>query len=253
MAVTELDSFVKKFYQLWNAGHVAHLDVDSYAGKAWVGLRVQLGHAPGPLHQQVHQHHKKSDSPSRQRRRARRAAARVDGVDAENATNPPTTEVIVIQETVKVSNEDCEVAEEAASDNNEIVPAAAAEEAVAAGFDCSTCGKTYKTERGLNSHGRQAHKSIPQFDGTSDELELPFIFESEFAKEDVLYTLEEVLTDEINVELISRTKVDDDIRSGDYVFSIRVSPPNMDWNWPVMNTIQREVLKNLRNGSSSCC
>jgi len=119
--------------------------------------------------------------------------------------------------------------------------------------DCSTCGKTYKTERGLNSHGRQAHKSIPQFDGTSDELELPFIFESEFAKEDVLFTLEEVLTDEINVELISRTKVDDDIRSGDYVFSIRVSPPNMDWNWPVMNTIQREVLKNLRNGSSSCC
>ena len=185
MAVTELDTFVKKFYQLWNAGHVAH-------------LRVQLGHAPGPLHQQVHQDHKKSDSPSRQRRRARRAAARADGVDAENATNPQTTEVIVIQETVKVSNEDCEVAEEAVYDNNEIVPAAAAEEAVAAGFECSTCGKNYKTERGLNSHRRQAHKSIPQFDGTSDELELQFTFESEFAKEDVLYTLEEVLTDEIN-------------------------------------------------------
>ena len=101
----------------------------------------------------------------------------------------------------------------------------------------------YKTERDLNSHIRQAHTNSPQFDGTCDEI--PFTFESEFAKEDVLYTLEEVLTDEINVELISRTKVADDVRSADYVFSIRVCPPSMDWKWLVMNQIQREVLKNL--------
>ena len=43
MFVSELDSFILKFKQLWKAGHVAHLDVDASAGKAWVGLRVQLG------------------------------------------------------------------------------------------------------------------------------------------------------------------------------------------------------------------
>ena len=51
MFVTELDSFVSKFQQLWSAGYSAHLDLDSHAGEAWVGLRVWLGHAPpGHLH-----------------------------------------------------------------------------------------------------------------------------------------------------------------------------------------------------------
>ena len=45
---TELDTFIQKFHQLWNDGHTAHLDLDTCAGKAWVGLHVQLGHAPGP-------------------------------------------------------------------------------------------------------------------------------------------------------------------------------------------------------------
>ena len=53
MAVTEVDSFVRKFHQLWKAGLTAHLDLDTHAGGAWVGLRVQLGHVPGPLHHQV--------------------------------------------------------------------------------------------------------------------------------------------------------------------------------------------------------
>ena len=44
MAVTEVDSFVRKFHQLWKAGLTAHLDLDTHAGNAWVGLRVQLGH-----------------------------------------------------------------------------------------------------------------------------------------------------------------------------------------------------------------
>ena len=78
MSITEIDNFVKKFYQLWNAGHTAHLDVDTHAGNAWVGLRVQLGHDPGPPHHQLHHppfhHPKQRDSPSRMRRRARRAA-----------------------------------------------------------------------------------------------------------------------------------------------------------------------------------
>ena len=82
MFVNELDSFVKKFHQLWSAGHSAHLDLESHAGRPWVGLRVQLGPAPpGPLHHPLHPHqpqsfYRKPDRPSRQRRHDRRAAAR---------------------------------------------------------------------------------------------------------------------------------------------------------------------------------
>ena len=46
--MSELDSFVKKFKDLWKAGIGAHVDKDTFAGEAGVGLRVLLGHAPGP-------------------------------------------------------------------------------------------------------------------------------------------------------------------------------------------------------------
>ena len=93
MAVPELESFVKKFHQLWSAGLSAHLDLDANDGRAWVGLRVQLGHAPGYLHQHLHpsydQAYRKPDSRSRQRRRVKRAAAQ-----------QKKTEEALIQETI---------------------------------------------------------------------------------------------------------------------------------------------------------
>ena len=52
---SELDSFVKKFKDLWQSGLDAHLVVDTHAGQAWVDLSVQLGHAPGPHQHQPHQ------------------------------------------------------------------------------------------------------------------------------------------------------------------------------------------------------
>ena len=67
MQVTELDTFIDKFKYLWNAGLEAHLDIDTQAGQAWVGLRLRLGHPPGPHHQLPPQIQR--NSPSRQRRR----------------------------------------------------------------------------------------------------------------------------------------------------------------------------------------
>ena len=97
MFVTELDTFLHKFHQLWSAGHSAHLNLETHAGKAWVGLHVQLGHVPGHLHHQFHhpspQYHKKQDSPSRQRCRARRTAAKQ--ADAERASTVETVEETV--------------------------------------------------------------------------------------------------------------------------------------------------------------
>ena len=148
MTFSELDTFVKKFYQLRNAGHVAHLDVDSNAGNAWVGLRVQLGHAPGPLHQQLHPTYKKSDCPSRQRRRARRAAARAEEVNAEEATTTTTAETFI--EETEVSTEEVEVAEEAATDKNDIVvPDAPAEEAIANGLTFFSVTEAFKQRKVL--------------------------------------------------------------------------------------------------------
>ena len=84
MRVSELDTFIYKFKNLWQSGYDAHLSAEAHAGKAWVRLGVQLGQAPGPLHDE-HQvpgnARRARDSPSRQRRRARRTAAR----DADNA------------------------------------------------------------------------------------------------------------------------------------------------------------------------
>ena len=101
MLVTELDSFVYKFHQLWSAGHSAHLDLDTHAGRAWVGLRVQLGSVPGPPHHLPNDFHSsyKEDSPSRQRRRARRAAARQ--VNAAEASKKETAEEASKKETAE--------------------------------------------------------------------------------------------------------------------------------------------------------
>lgn len=95
VASSELDSFIRKFHQLWSAGYSAHLDVGTTAGQAWVGLRVQLGAEnsnQGTFF--PHPKPKKRFGPSRIRRRNRRAAARA----AMNADDINTEEVVTFQE-----------------------------------------------------------------------------------------------------------------------------------------------------------
>ena len=119
--VSELDSFIRKFKELWKSGVGAHLDIDTHAGEAWVGLRVRLGHVPGPPHH-VKLPRKTRDSPSRQRRRARRAAARQR--DAEEAIDdvgdsPEAEEATTDEEVVNGATEnDGKAAETAGSDEN---------------------------------------------------------------------------------------------------------------------------------------
>ena len=84
----ELSSFLTKFHQLSRAGLTAHLDVDTCAGKSWVGLTVILGSDQNQNVPKV-----KRRSPSYFRRQERRKAARatddpdlVGGDTAEEAT-----------------------------------------------------------------------------------------------------------------------------------------------------------------------
>ena len=102
---------MQKFQQLWSAGITAHLDLDTHAGQAWVGLRAQLGPAPGHLHHHLHpfpQAFKKQDSPSCQRRRARGEAARKTKAEEVQTTYENTEEANVndnVEETDKCEND----------------------------------------------------------------------------------------------------------------------------------------------------
>ena len=69
--ITELDSFILKFRQLWKSGHNARLEVETKAGKANVALHLQLGSEPGLDlgHGQRSQFTRTRHSPARERRR----------------------------------------------------------------------------------------------------------------------------------------------------------------------------------------
>ena len=85
MAHCEIDSFVRKFKTLCEAGRCASLTVSSNAGKAVMNLRVDIG----VLGQQDHHPHHPSqrrNGPSQQRRRERRAAARQAAAEQAGAT-----------------------------------------------------------------------------------------------------------------------------------------------------------------------
>ena len=75
MLVSEADTLVQKLHQLWRAGHTAHLDLDTRAGEAWVGLRVKLGQAPGPAHEQFPPPRRHRGPAYRRRQERRRQSA----------------------------------------------------------------------------------------------------------------------------------------------------------------------------------
>ena len=131
MISSELDSFIFKFKQLWHSGIDAHLDIETHAGQAWVGLRCRLGQPPGPIHQpHFPSTPRMNSSPSRQRRRARRAAARKDAEiatiekekEAEEATVGNVPETLNV-ENVEVEHQHSDVgASPAKNVNDEICP-----------------------------------------------------------------------------------------------------------------------------------
>ena len=223
MVVTELDSFVQKFHQLWRAGLNAHLDLDTHAGNAWVGLRVQLGHVPGPLHHQApHTFSKKSqDSPSRQRRRERRAAVRnakaekakktdteiVSGpadevneetLDKQSAETVEEIDNSLGETVVEIVENEHEAAAEAAKEVNDLI-----------------CDAKFSNLRGLRAHKGRVHKTAPitQIDGVDDtdcdmsEKCLTYTFVSDFHTEDVEYTMKEIFPADIETKILSHVKV----------------------------------------------
>ena len=260
MEVSELDTFVQKFKQLWYSGLTAHLDLDTHAGQAWVGVRVRLGHAPGPLHIPPHfpSSRKTRDGPSRQRCSARRATCRQQeeaekatqvNENAENARNliENETDENVAEEVIQslanpAGTADSELEENAIPNN----PAeeAAAEKAPEV-FTCDLCDLKFSSLRGLRTHEGKKHGStIPQIDGASDISEsVAYTFKSEFADEDIMYTFGEILSDAIETKLVSRVRLYGP-RSAVHLCTIRIKLPP-DFKWPEMSKVQAEVIKEL--------
>ena len=177
MVVTELDSFIRKFHQLWQAGLTAHLDLDTHAGTAWVGLRVQLGHqVPGPPPQQVHPHQASS---SRDRRRARRLAARkqADRVAAEQAVATPEEEAAETSEPTLETNsaEKADEKEASEEDIENVAETQVSEEEIETvaektkdSFECPICEFSSNSENGLGIHMGRKHRNVEQIDGCTD-------------------------------------------------------------------------------------
>ena len=100
MANNEIDSFVRKFKVLCQAGRSATLTLSSDAGNASLNLQVDLGslHDDGlRLHQHPHNHAR--NGPARQRRTEKRAAARkAEAEQAEAALTEEEKEVLDMAE-----------------------------------------------------------------------------------------------------------------------------------------------------------
>ena len=143
MFESELNSFLNKFHQLRKSGATAHLDVDTYAGQAWVGLRVMLDsiqHPPAPS-----QRHR---SPSYYRRQERRRAARQSSDESDQV-----------------------VAENAATEDNEGIGSSTTEKnaevasKVENDFECEICDFRSNRRTGLKVHMSRKHATIEQLDG----------------------------------------------------------------------------------------
>lgn len=159
----ELNSFLLKFHQLRRAGLTAHLDLDTHAGKSWIGLRVILGSDQNQDIPKV-----KRRSPSYFRRQERRKAERAtndpklaDGDTAEEATNNTKDDdkaekvLTEVQENDKYEED---LTRSSASNQNVRV----AEEA---SFDCELCDFVSNRRNGVAIHMSRKHPNIEQLDG----------------------------------------------------------------------------------------
>ena len=104
MSSSEIQSFIDKFHQLRRAGLTAHLDLDTHAGKAWMGLRMVI--SPGQKLQ-------KSRNPSYFRRQERRKAAAKAAEASEKPSDVNAEEALAKE----VDDPECSAEEALATDN----------------------------------------------------------------------------------------------------------------------------------------
>ena len=205
-------------------------------GLAWVQLEVGLGRPLGLPQPHPHHHqHLPRNGNSRYRRRNRRAATRNvnENVEPEAALraaeNEERNEAIEDPEHVATPAGKAEAQANVAATAEEalaVVPDNVAEEAStenvvhreietaeeATDYICDQCDSNFNSVRALRAHKGRKHKAsavspIPQLDGGSENFgnSFTYTFVSEFALEDIEYTLREIFP-HVETNLISRVK-----------------------------------------------
>ena len=148
----------------------AHLDMDTHAGQAWVGLRVMLG--PSSIHQdQRHPPARKNRSPSYYRRQARRKAARETinaELNAEEAETKATDNQVAEAKDAEIASEALEETENVSEDNKE---ADKASKILTKNFKCELCDFESNREAGYKIHMTRKHATIEQLDGNIEEVD----------------------------------------------------------------------------------
>ena len=231
----EIDTFVSKFRNLWQAGRKASLTLESDAGKAWVSLYLDLGALPLSLDQPQHQQSSRRNGPSQRRRRERRAVARQVVVVAEKAVDSAEK---ADDNSIEKMSADAEKAEAATNvignSENEV-----AEEA-----------STNKLVIELPKEQDMPVDNIPQVDGQEEgvqgEDKVTYTFVSDFGEEDILYSLSELFpdTDNLETKLVSRIQVRP--RSAHHMCTVTVKQVGGRISWPKMAPSNEEVFMDLK-------
>ena len=158
----ELDNFVLKFHQLRSQGFTAHLELDTHAGQAWVGLKVMLGN--------VQQQHKPNPKPSRNRspsyfrRQEKRKAARAADAESQTTHNVNQLKNVTAEEanSSKDVNRKCLI---------ETVPLTK-QPTEKVSFECELCDFVSNRESGLKIHTTRKHPTIEQLDGNIEDFQI---------------------------------------------------------------------------------
>ena len=262
MHVIELNSFVQKFTQLWKAGVMAHLDIDTHAGHAWVGLRAQLGQVPtGPPHYQYGYHQRDHPSgqryrgPSYQRRQERRQAARA------TANQAPLTEEVRdklrttenIRDDVKATATTIETVNENQTEKvydnvvkvrNDENPMKATEKVVDLASDKLVIVFDRIEDKNDEVIDPGNISPILQVNGSmEDDYTAQFTFTSNYAEEDINYTLDEIFPDKnCSLEAYEPCKP----RSAEHFCTVKMKDAKKKFVWPPLDDVQKDVIRNLK-------
>jgi hypothetical protein len=159
--LSELNSFVGIFLNLWQSGCDASLNLKTRDGKATINLQLGLGQAPPPPSSQPPPRH--VPGPSRQRRTQRRALAREQAVQAKSKYN---VEEVAENTNAEVDNDKSESAEIA---TDEVVQDKSDKSAEQAKKDlpCLICDFVSSWETSLQIHMTKKHSTVEQVDGNA--------------------------------------------------------------------------------------
>ena len=206
------------------------------------------------IHPQVH-HIKTRNSPSRNRRRARRAAARLKEAEetsnhckvAEEATENQSEVQILNESVVDIAAKAIDGSEEAPTETVVAEKASEGTETVVDDeFSCDFCNSAFASLRGLKTHEGKMHKvvgsPIPQLDGES-KCDVVYTFVSDYHKEDIEYTLEEIFPREIEVNFEYGDKVGGNW-TADRLCKVTISGHKI-YSWPDMTRSQAVVFKDI--------